>query len=115
MAEELKPHMKVSDTLRDLAANVNNLTTKFDKTTVKVDRLAPLAPVATQLAALPEKVVSLQASSFEQSQEVCALNLALIRVEKKQCDGKAPATDGDDPSLQSVNGPPHLVPKPAPR
>jgi hypothetical protein len=115
MVEELKQQMKeVSDTLRDLATNVNNLTTKFDEMTVKVDRLAPLAPVATQLAVLPEKVVALQASSFEHAQEVRALNLVLIRVEKQR-DGKAPATDGDDPLLQSVNGPPHPVPKPPPR
>jgi hypothetical protein len=63
MGDDMKT---LRDGLRDLMNTVNNLVTKFDDLTVtvcnmggKVDRLAPLAPVAAKLAALPEKVVTL--------------------------------------------------------
>jgi len=52
MGDDLKKELEtISNTLRDLGA-------KFDDLAVKVDRLAPLTPVATKLAALPEKVVT---------------------------------------------------------
>jgi len=75
MGDDLKKELEtISNTLRDLGA-------KFDDLAVKVDRLAPLAPVATKLAALPEKVVALQFATFENTEQVRALKLALIRVE----------------------------------
>lgn len=108
----------LSDGLRGLTNTVNNLVTKFENLSVtvhniggKVDRLAPLAPVASKLAALPEKVVNLQASAFENADQVCALNLALIRIESTQRDGKAPvAEDGDVLSSNTPND----KPKPPP-
>jgi len=75
MGDDLKKELEtISNTLRDLGA-------KFDDLAVKVDRLAPLTPVATKLAALPEKVVALQFATFENTEQVRALKLALIRVE----------------------------------
>jgi uncharacterized protein YoxC len=108
----------LSDGLRGLTNTVNNLVTKFENLSVtvhniggKVDRLAPLAPVASKLAALPEKVVNLQASAFENADQVRALNLALIRIESTQRDGKAPvAEDGDVLSSNTPND----KPKPPP-
>lgn len=54
---------------------------------------------------MPEKVLSLQATTFESMEQVHALNLAFIRSESKPRDGKAPAhEDGGDGSV-SGNGP----------
>ena len=49
----------ISTSLRDLATNVTNLSAKFEDLAIKVDRLSPLTPVASKLADLPEKVVTL--------------------------------------------------------
>jgi hypothetical protein len=101
----------VADSLREVAATVNNLATKLDDLAVKVDRLAPLAPVASKLAELPEKVVTLQSSAFENGEQARALNLALIRLESKQREGKAPVEEAGDASGDSANGPPKPPPK----
>jgi len=70
MGDDLKKELEtISTTLHDLG-------TKFDDLDVKVDRLVPLAPVATKIAALPEKVVTLQSTTFENTEQVRALNLA---------------------------------------
>jgi hypothetical protein len=131
MGDDMKT---LGDGLRDLTNTVNNLVTKFDDLAVtvrnmggKVDRLAPLAPIAAKLAALPEKVVTLQSSAFENTEQLRALNLALIHVEVAQRDGKAPVdpgprdgkehvdeTDPDD-MAKSVPKPPQRVEKPPPR
>lgn len=66
------------------------MSAKFDDLAVKVERLSPLAPVASKLVALPKKVASLRATTFKSTEQVRALNLALIRVESAQRDGKAP-------------------------
>ena len=116
MDDDLKTQRKeMSDGLRDPAATVNNFSAKFDEIAVKVDRLAPLAPMASKLAALPDKIVALQAAAFENTQEVRALNLAVIRVESAQHDGKAPAGDDEETAVHSVNGPPKHGSKPPPR
>nr|CAB3499857.1 unnamed protein product [Digitaria exilis] len=94
----------ISASLCDLAATVHNLSTKFDDLTVRVERLSSLAPVATQLAPLLEKVLSLQATAFKSTEQVRSLNLALIRLESKQREGKAPARE-DDAAENSANGP----------
>jgi hypothetical protein len=69
MGDDMKA---LSDGLRELTNTVNNLGTKLDDMAVtirdlstKVDRLSPLAPVATNLVALPKKVTALQSSAFE--------------------------------------------------
>jgi len=109
MGDDLKKELEtISNTLRDLGA-------KFDDLAVKVDRLAPLAPVATKIAALPEKVVTLQSATFENTEQVRALNLALIRVESAQRDGKAPAQEDADATDDSINNQRDHVPKPPPR
>ena len=110
--DDLKKELEtISTTLRDLGA-------KFDDLAVKVDRPAPLAPVATKLAALPEKVVTLQSTTFENTEQVRALNLALIRVESAQRDGKAPAQEDVDATEDSINNQrdhgPKLPPRPEP-
>jgi hypothetical protein len=99
-----------ADSLREVAATVNNLATKLDDLAVKVERLAPLAPMASKLAKLPEKVVTLQSSAFENGEQVRALNLALIRLESKQHQGKAPVEEAGDASSDSANGPPKPPP-----
>ena len=97
MGDDLKKELEtISTTLRDLGA-------KFDDLAMKVDRLAPLAPVATKIAVLPEKVVTLQSATFENMEQVRALNLALIRVESAQRDGKAPAQEDADATDDSIN------------
>ena len=97
MGDDLKKELEtISTTLRDLG-------TKFGNLAVKVDRLVPLAPVATKIAALPEKVVTLQSATFENTEQVRALYLALIRVESAQRDGKAPAPEDVDATEDSIN------------
>jgi hypothetical protein len=72
-------------------------------------------------------VVTLLSSAFENTEQLRALNLALIHVEAAQCNGKAPVdpgpcdgkehvdeTDPDD-TAKSVPKPPPLVEKPPPR
>jgi hypothetical protein len=71
MGDDLKQDLKVvADSLRDLAAIVNNLGTKLDDLTVKVDRLAPLAPVASKLTAVLEKITTLQSAQFENNESM---------------------------------------------
>jgi len=107
--DDLKKELEtISTTLRDLGA-------KFDDLAVKVDRPAPLAPVATKHAALLEKVVTLQSATFENMEQVHALNLALIRVESAQHDNKAPAQEDVDATDDSVNNQRDHGPKPPPR
>jgi len=114
--DDLKKELAtISTSLHDLATNVTNLSAKFEDLATKVDRLSPLAPVASKLADLPEKVVTLQSSAFESTEQVRALNLALIRVESAQRDGKAHVEDDVDATLDSINGPPKQGPKPPPR
>jgi hypothetical protein len=118
MGDDLKA---LTDGLRELTNTVNNLGTKLDDMAVtvkdlsaKVDRLSPLAPVASNLAALPEKVTALQASAYDNTQQVQALNLAVIRVEKAQRDGKAPAEEDSAPDPAANDPPPRGRPKPPP-
>jgi hypothetical protein len=59
--------------------------------------------VADQLATIPAKVVTLQSSAFENAEQVRALNLALIRAENSQREGKALATDDGDTTGISAN------------
>jgi hypothetical protein len=72
---------------------LEKLSAKIDDMKESLDKLAPLAPVADQLASVPAKVVTLQSAAFENSEQIRALNLALIRVEKAQRDGKGLALE----------------------
>ncbi|KAG8083554.1 hypothetical protein GUJ93_ZPchr0015g6667 [Zizania palustris] len=72
------------------------LAAKIDDLTTSLDKLAPLAPVAEQLATLPSKVVALQSSAFENQEQVRALNLAILRAENAQREGRPHAEDNDD-------------------
>jgi hypothetical protein len=105
----------VADSLRELAATVNNLATKLDDLTVGVDRLAPLAPVANKLAAPPEKVTTLQSAAFDNTEQVKALNLALYRVESAQRDGKAHVAEDGGDSGETGKAPPKPPPNQARR
>lgn len=64
--------------------------------------------MASNLAQLQEKVVTLQSSTFENAEQVWALNLALIRVETQR-DGKARVQEDNDSALESNahDSPPH--------
>ncbi|CAO2204471.1 unnamed protein product [Urochloa humidicola] len=122
MAEvaELKKDMtELVTTVRDLAKSVKDASTKIEELAAKLDKLAPLAPMASKLADLPDKVVTLQAASFEHSEQVRALNLAVIRLEKSQPDGKrreeettdkGASNDGPLPKRPAGSAPPPLPP-----
>ncbi|KAG8074218.1 hypothetical protein GUJ93_ZPchr0006g42517 [Zizania palustris] len=103
--------MGSSDGMKEL---IEKLAAKIDDLKTSLDKLAPLAPVADQLATLPSKVVALQSSAFENQEQVRALNLALLCAENVQREGKAHAEDngdttGDDSINRSRQG---LVPPP---
>jgi len=61
----------------DLAAKVSNLATQ-------TATLKPLLPLAKQLDGLPNKVTTLQAAAFESANQIAALNLAVLCLEKAQ-------------------------------
>jgi hypothetical protein len=97
-------------TSNDLKTLLEKLSAKIDDMTVSLDKLAPLAPVADQLASISAKVVSLQSTAYENSEQVRALNLALIRSENSQRQGKESTTEdsavGDQfPPDKSKQGP----------
>jgi hypothetical protein len=106
--------------IEDLTAKIERMeatVSKIDGLAAKIDKLTPLAPVAAQLAALPEKVTTLQAKTFENTEEVHALNLAMIRAENSQREGKRPADADADASAASFHpktghGPPPPPPEP---
>ncbi|KAG8084736.1 hypothetical protein GUJ93_ZPchr0010g10983 [Zizania palustris] len=93
--------MGSSDDMKEL---IEKLAAKIDDLKTSLDKLAPLTPVADQLAMLPSKVVALQSSAFENQEQVRALNLALLRAENAQREGKAHAEDnGDTTGDGSIN------------
>ncbi|KAG8089613.1 hypothetical protein GUJ93_ZPchr0011g27982 [Zizania palustris] len=93
--------MGSSDGMKEL---IEKLAAKIDDLKTSLDKLAPLAPVADQLATLLSKVVALQSSAFENQEQVRALNLALLRAENTQREGKAHAKDnGDTTGDGSIN------------
>jgi hypothetical protein len=87
---------------------LEKLTTTIEKMQASLDKLAPLAPVAGQVAAIPSKVEALQSSAFENTEQVRALKLAVIRVEKALNSGKGIPADDGDASAHSA------APKPGP-
>ncbi|KAG8090668.1 hypothetical protein GUJ93_ZPchr0011g28234 [Zizania palustris] len=88
----------------DMKELIEKLAAKIDDLKTSLDKLAPLAPVAEQLATLPSKVVALQSSAFENQEQVRALNLAILRAENAQREGRAHAEDnGDTTGEGSIN------------
>ncbi|KAG8055392.1 hypothetical protein GUJ93_ZPchr0001g30194 [Zizania palustris] len=83
---------------------IEKLAAKIDDLKTSLDKLAPLARVAEQLATLPSKVVALQSSAFENQEQVRALNLAIPRAENAQREGRAHAEEnGDTTGEGSIN------------
>jgi hypothetical protein len=58
---------------------LEKVSAKIDDMKASLDKLAPLAPMEDQLASIPTKVVTLQSAAFENSEQIRALNLTLIR------------------------------------
>ncbi|KAF0934039.1 hypothetical protein E2562_022553 [Oryza meyeriana var. granulata] len=79
MAASLSATDDLSKTLATMAAQLSELARRFDA-------LEPLVPLASKLDGLPDRVQTLQASTFEYAQEVHALHIAVQRVEKSQRD-----------------------------
>ncbi|XP_039827557.1 uncharacterized protein LOC120689329 [Panicum virgatum] len=71
-------------TLTDLTAKVSDLATQ-------TAALKPLLPLAKQLDGLPDKVTTLQAAAFEGSNQIAALSLVVLRLEKAQRGDKEPS------------------------
>ncbi|KAG8082240.1 hypothetical protein GUJ93_ZPchr0014g46806 [Zizania palustris] len=83
---------------------IEKLAAKIDDLKTSLDKLAPLPPVAEQLATLPSKVVALQSSAFENQEQVRALNLAILRAENAQREGRPHAEDnGNTTGEGSIN------------
>ncbi|KAG8069232.1 hypothetical protein GUJ93_ZPchr0005g16217 [Zizania palustris] len=83
---------------------IEKLAAKIDDLKTSLDKLAPLARVAEQLATLPSKVVVLQSSAFENQEQVRALNLAIPRAENAQREGRAHAEEnGNTTGEGSIN------------
>ncbi|KAG8068075.1 hypothetical protein GUJ93_ZPchr0005g16354 [Zizania palustris] len=83
---------------------IEKLAAKIDDLKTSLDKLAPLARVAEQLATLPSKVVALQSSAFENQEQVRALNLAIPRAENAQREGRAHAEEnGNTTGEGSIN------------
>ncbi|KAG8096237.1 hypothetical protein GUJ93_ZPchr0013g37250 [Zizania palustris] len=83
---------------------IEKLAAKIDDLKTSLDKLAPLARVAEQLATLPSKVVALQSSAFENQEQVRPLNLAIPRAENAQREGRVHAKEnGDTTGEGSIN------------
>jgi hypothetical protein len=90
---------EIKQALEKLTSAVEKMREAQEMMQASLDKLAPIAPVVDQLPAIPSKVLSLQASAYENREQISALNLALIRAEKSHRDGKAAATDEGDTSV----------------
>jgi hypothetical protein len=71
--------------------------------------LAPLAPVASKLAAVPDKITTLQSATFESGEQVRALNLALYRVKAEHREGKAPPPKTGQEPARGATVPPRAT------
>jgi outer membrane murein-binding lipoprotein Lpp len=76
--QEFRETCKSSD---DLKSTLERLTAKIDELSTDVRALKPLAPVADKMAAVPDQIVRLQAAAFDNTEQLRALNLAMIRAE----------------------------------
>nr|CAB3448966.1 unnamed protein product [Digitaria exilis] len=81
---------EMGKTLSDLAGKLSDLTNQFAA-------LRPLIPLAKKLDGIPEKVTALEASAFEQNEQLRALGLAVSRLEQRRRDGKQPSDQDTSP------------------
>nr|CAB3499851.1 unnamed protein product [Digitaria exilis] len=79
----------------DLAGKLSDLTNQFAA-------LKPLIPLAKKLDGIPEKVTALQASAFEQNEQLRALGLAVSRLEQRLRDGKQPSDQDTSPEAPNL-------------
>jgi hypothetical protein len=93
----------IKEALEKLTAEIKDLKTAQQEIKSSLDKLAPIVPVVDQLAAVPSKVITLQSAAFDNAEQVRALNLALIRVENLQREGKAAVVEEADASDHSAN------------
>jgi capsule polysaccharide export protein KpsE/RkpR len=84
----------IKEVLEKLTATPDKIQATQESMQASLDKLAPLAPLADQLAAIPAKVTSLQSSAYENAEQIRALNLAVIRAEKS-LRGENGAVGGD--------------------
>jgi outer membrane murein-binding lipoprotein Lpp len=65
----------------DLKSTLERLTAKIEELATDVRAMKPLAPVADKLAAVPDQIVRLQSSAFDNAEQVRVLKLTVIRKE----------------------------------
>jgi ABC-type transporter Mla subunit MlaD len=63
--------------LGEIAKNLTSMAAQISDLARKMSALEPLVPLAAKLDALPDQVTQVQASAFEYSEQVRALNLAV--------------------------------------
>jgi hypothetical protein len=89
----------------DLKSTLERLTAKIEELATDVRAMKPLAPVADKLAAVPDQIVRLQSSAFDNAEQVRVLKLTVIRKEKSKCEGKGVASGEVDAGENSVHQP----------
>jgi hypothetical protein len=95
----------IKEALEKLTSTLDKMQAMQESMQASLDKLAPLAPLADQLAAISAKVTSVQSSAYENAEEIRALNLAVIRAEKSLC-GENGAAGGDaDAFVHSIAKP----------
>jgi hypothetical protein len=70
--------------LDEIAKNLTSMAAQISDLARKMSTLEPLVPLAAKLDKLSDRVTQVQASAFEYSEQVRALNLAVERVEASQ-------------------------------
>lgn len=78
-----------------------NLTGKLSDLTTQFAALKLLIPLAKKLDDIHEKVTALQASAFENSEQVRALNLTVACLEQGHRDGKQPSDPDPDGRIRT--------------
>ncbi|EEE55062.1 hypothetical protein OsJ_02776 [Oryza sativa Japonica Group] len=82
--ERLKTGQSPKNQLDEIAKNLTSMAAQISDLARKMSTLEPLVPLAAKLDKLPDRVTQVQASAFEYSEQVRALNLAVERVEASQ-------------------------------
>lgn len=80
--------------LDEIAKNLTSMAAQISDLARKMSVLEPLVPLAPKLSSLPDRVTQVQASAFEYSEQVRALNLAVQRVEASHRSSPVPETSG---------------------
>jgi hypothetical protein len=92
----------IKEALEKLTATLDKIQATQESMQASLDKLAPLAPLADQLAAIPAKVTSLQSSAYENAEQIRALNLAVIRAEKSLREENGAVGGDADASVHSI-------------